>query len=471
MTANLTAIDPSGTRNVIRLSSQRIDLANQMLQWCWVSSLEMFVLMDDPSKRRTEKMFNDIYLDAFPQSQRRGSGRGQTSRNITPSSYIRQEHRSSRVVDRLEMLPGCSERIVEHDYGLKVLNLYRPPPGANLPEADVPEGSADQLLEHIHWIVNGDEGSFRHLMNWIAHLVFRPEQRIHHGVVISGKQGTGKSTIGDIISALLGSSSRKIHPRYLKADFQDWMLDTRFVVVEELKEMGNETLYNSIKPLFTDDQLHINPKGLPSFDITNHLHFLMFSNHPYPMALEEGDRRLFYVHSEVDKKDEAYYADLHDHIHAPGTLNAFSRYLRDEVAPNLPDRFAFTAPPRTAHHEKWIDASKNPIETFIEEQRGIAERMLPGYSIFAPQTIFYWTDLKDALAENHGHILRNTTATESALTKCGVVKERRTINGSKLTMGWFKEYDNEMRELLSDTSKAGRERLDRHLYLNPLSAL
>ena len=74
-----------------------------------------------------------------------------------------------------------------------------------------------------------------------------------------------------------------------------------------------------------------------------------------------------------DKRDEAYYADLHDHIHAPGTLNAFSRYLRDEVAPNLPDRFAFTAPPRTAHHEKWIDASKNPIETFIEEQRGIAE--------------------------------------------------------------------------------------------------
>jgi hypothetical protein len=128
MTANLTAIDPSGTRNVIRLSSQRIDLANQILQWCWVSSLEMFVLMDDPSKRRTENMFNDIYLEAFPQPQRRGSRRGQTSRNITPSSYIRQEHRSSRVADRREMLPGYSERIVEHDYGLKVLNLYRPPP-------------------------------------------------------------------------------------------------------------------------------------------------------------------------------------------------------------------------------------------------------------------------------------------------------------------------------------------------------
>ena len=249
------------------------------------------------------------------------------------------------------------------------------------------------------------------------------------------------------------------------------MLNTRFVVVEELKEMGNETLYNSIKPLFTDDQLHINPKGLPSFDITNHLHFLMFSNHPYPMALEEGDRRLFYVHSEVHKRDEVYYADLHDHIQAPGTLKAFSRYLRDEVAPNLSERFAYTAPPRTTHHEKWIDASKNPIETFIEEQRGIAQGVLPGYSIFAPRTIFYWTDLKDVLAENHSYILRNSTASASALTKCVLVKERRTINGSKLTVGWFKEYDDEMRGLLADTSKAGRERLDRHLYLNPLSAL
>jgi hypothetical protein len=59
---------------------------------------------------------------------------------------------------------------------------------------------------------------------------------------------------------------------------------------------------------------------------------------------------------------------------------------------------------------------------------------------------------------------------EQISTKSGTspVKERRTINGSKLTMGWFKEYDDEMRELLADTSKAGREKLDRHLYVPSL---
>jgi hypothetical protein len=446
-----TAIDP--TDNIIRLSPQRIDIANQLLQWCWVIKLKRFVLIDDPTINLTEEQFNDTYADAMPQSSR---GRGPS---ITPSSYVRDEHRETRVVHRMEMLPTDRQQIVTDKYGLPVLNLYRPSR-----EPVMQDGSVKPVLDHLRWILNHDEEAYRHLLLWIAHLVFRPEQRIHHGIVISGHQGTGKSTIGEIVSALLGSSVRKIQPRFLKGDFHDWMLNTRFAIVEELKEMGNETLYNAIKPYFTDDKLHINPKGLPSFDITNHLHFMMFSNHPYPMALEEGDRRLFYVHSEVRKRDAAYYAALHREIFKEGGLKAFYRYLRDDVLPGIPRDFAFLPPPRTQNHEAWVAASLNPIETHILDCRAESEDDQPGTSPYAPETICHWNDLKQDLSKDYGHILRNTTVTESVLKKCGIVKDRRTIDGKKLTVCWFDTHDAGIRMILGDTSHAGRQRLREHLW-------
>jgi hypothetical protein len=439
--------------NVIHFSNRSPQQVSELLAWCWVVSLERFVLIDDTSVRRTETQFNDLYQEAVPARPTNG-GR----RTYTPSMYVREDHRDFRVVDHIDMVPSSAERIVTDRHGLKVLNLYRPAPS---PEPTT--ASQDIVLDHLRWLLNGDEAALQHLLRWMAHVVFLPNRRIHHGIVISGKQGTGKSLIGRIVSYLLGSATRSVSPATLKGSFHDWMIGTRLVLVEELKEMENHSVYNRIKTFFTDDTLHINPKGLPSYDIANHLHFMMFTNHPYPMKLEEGDRRIFYVHSNVSKRDDEHYEDLHRAIFADGGIDGFHVYLRDTVLPNVPANFAHLPPPRTADHAAWIEASRNPIETFIQEQREAAANDPAGSSLFAPRTIFLWSDLRDALKQEYGHILRATTDTASVLKRVGLCQGRHTVDGRKLTYGWFEDFDEEVASIFKDTSSVGRERLRQHL--------
>ena len=449
-------------QNPARHIQTAIDEAIEILNCVWVITLERFVLIDNPKREWKVHQFDEAYAH-IPLPAR-----------MKPSDYIRRENSEFRVVNHMEMAPDKPHPVYRDEDGFKVFNLYRGnapfPEPVETDDAITPQTSAGPktYLDHLSYIYGSPE-KLDHALKWMAHLLYRPERRINHGLCLSGKQGTGKSTIAKVLTKLIGPAYRTITPALFTSDFQDWFMNIRLAIVEEIREYGGHSSYNKVKHYFTEDEIPINPKGKTMFNIKNHVHFMLFSNHHYPLPLEEGDRRIHYVESPALKQEPTYYDELYNYLDLDGAAAgvwAFGKYLKDKVLPAVPDNFATKPPPVTPEHIKSVQAAANPIEAFIDSRRAARKEF------YAPRLIFDWSELKADLKNkdfggDFGYILRNHHETMSVLARCNISREQHVIDKKKRDVCWFnddKEFDAQVRHLFNDTSNEGRRELTRILY-------
>ena len=80
--------------------------------------------------------------------------------------------------------------------GVSCLNLYRPPiiaPGV--------ASEARPWVDHVERVF-GDASA--HIINWCAHRVQRPQEKINHALVLGGSQGIGKDTMLEPVKYAIG---------------------------------------------------------------------------------------------------------------------------------------------------------------------------------------------------------------------------------------------------------------------------
>ena len=448
-------------QNPTRHIQTATDEATEILNCVWVITLERFVLIDNPKREWKVHQFDEAYAH-IPLPDR-----------MKPSDYIRRENPEFRVVNHIEMAPDKPHPVYRDEDGFKVFNLYRG--NAPFPEtietsqtARAPQTSAgpDTYLDHLSYIYGSPE-KLDHALQWMAHLLYRPERRINHGLCLSGSQGTGKSTIAKVLTKLIGPAYRTITPALFTSDFQDWFMNIRLAIVEEMQEKGGYNSYNKVKHYFTEDEIPINPKGKTMFNIRNHVHFLLFSNHPHPLHLEEGDRRIHYVESPAIEKEPEYYDELYNYLDLDGAAAGvweFGKYLKDKVLPTIPDNFATKPPPKTEEHTVATRASVNPMEDYIQSKRA------DGDGFYEAGHIFHWMRLKEDLKYDFSNVLRSGDETAKVLVKCNISREWHNINGKRQDICWFnddKKFDAQVRHLFSDLTNAGRRELRRLVYGSP----
>ena len=443
-------------QNPTRHIQTATDEATEILNCVWVITLERFVLIDNPKREWKVHQFDEAYAH-IPLPDR-----------MKPSDYIRRENPEFRSVNHMEMSPDKPHPVYRDEDGFKVFNLYRGnapfPEPVETDDAITPQTSAGHktYLAHLSYIYGSPE-KLDHALQWMAHLLYRPERRINHGLCLSGKHGTGKSTIAKVLTKLIGTAHRTITPALFTSDFQDWFMNIRLAIVEEMQEKGGYNSYNKVKHYFTEDEIPINPKGKTMFNIRNHVHFLLFSNHPHPLHLEEGDRRIHYVESPAIEKEPEYYDELYNYLDLDGAAAGvweFGKYLKNKVLPTIPDNFATKPPPKTEEHTVATRASVNPMEDYIKGKRA------DEHEFYAPHHIFQWkklkSDLKDKDYGDFGYVLRSSEATAKVLVKCNITREWHVINGKRQDICWFnddKEFDEKVRRLFADTTNEGRKQL------------
>jgi hypothetical protein len=78
-------------------------------------------------------------------------------------------------------------------------------------------GDCSRFLAHLrHNVCRGDEDLFNWLVGWLAQIVQQPDKKMGTSVVIRGKQGTGKTKVGQVFGSLLGEHYAPVSdPRYV----------------------------------------------------------------------------------------------------------------------------------------------------------------------------------------------------------------------------------------------------------------
>lgn len=112
-------------------------------------------------------------------------------------------------------------------------------------------------------------------------------------------------------------------------------------------EMANvtSTLKQIVDPGPDADWVLVERKGENVRPVRNHMRVVLSSNYENSIHVEEQDRRIFFVRSQIDlsnKPDEEYYADLAAILRDPKRLAAFWRYL---LARDIGDYSRYAPPP------------------------------------------------------------------------------------------------------------------------------
>lgn len=188
--------------------------------------------------------------------------------------------------------------------GAAVFNLYRPPeirPG-------VPR-NAKKWLDHVGFVYP-DEAE--HIINWLAHRIQRPQEKINHALVLGGPQGIGKDTLLEPIKYAIGHwNFRETSPQQILGRFNSF-LKAVILRVSEARDLGEYdrfSFYDHMKAYTAapPDTLCIDEKHIREYNIANVCGAVITTNHKNDgIYLSSDDRRHFVAWSSCQKEDEPF---------------------------------------------------------------------------------------------------------------------------------------------------------------------
>lgn len=176
------------------------------------------------------------------------------------------------------------------------------------------EGDVNIFLNHIDYLFSNEKEK-DHLLNWLAYCIQNPGKKIKHVVLITGGQGIGKTFIFKCMQRMLGKKNcLAVSQDQVLNKFNSFLTTCIFLACEEIHIPGDEKkqqqYMNKFKPLITEDEIMIEPKGVNAYIAKNNFNMIMFSNERSPINVEKTDRRFFILNTDARQREEKYYEEL-----------------------------------------------------------------------------------------------------------------------------------------------------------------
>jgi len=328
-----------------------------------------------------------------------------------------QEGRTKKV-DRLDYAPKHPQIFKENDtiYG----NTWSEKSQSNGTQGDI-----DRWHDHFDALGWGEYR--KHIEQWMSFTLRHPDRKINHMLLLGSGEGCGKDYLLYPLTKAMGENYTVISGEELLRDFDDHLLSTKYLHVNEA-ELGDRreamAISNKLKPLAAapPDTLRVNQKGIKPIKIRNILNASMTTNSLLPLRLNGPSRRFYAVWSDLNPRDEhdnmkpewlEYWEDRWNWMKGGG-WEAVAHHLMYEV--DLSDFNPAEAPPMTDFLRDIKEASKSPmqqtIEGFIDNQYGVFKcdlltshdmsDTLRGGAVFAPNEMYldskYFTPIKVGMA-------------------------------------------------------------------------
>jgi hypothetical protein len=288
--------------------------------------------------------------------------------DVKPSKWLDQH----QPVDQMAWCPGMPMLIegkliadggwIERG-GCNCFNLYRPP---ILSYCDPTK--AGPWLEHLKTIYQDD---VEHILNWLAHRVQHPDQKINHGLVLGGHQGIGKDSLLEPVKYAIGPwNFSEVSPIQLLGRFNGFAKSVILRVSEarDLGDIDRYALYDHMK-VYTaapPDVLRCDEKHIREHAVLNVCGVIITSNHKADgIYLPADDRRHYVAWSEYTKDDfpDGYWNQLWGWYQAGG-IGHVAAYL---AAHDLSCFDPKAPPPKTAAWHDIVDANRAPEDAELAD--------------------------------------------------------------------------------------------------------
>tara|TARA_R110000823_G_scaffold263616_1_gene383972 strand:- start:66 stop:2558 length:2493 start_codon:yes stop_codon:yes gene_type:complete len=268
--------------------------------------------------------------------------------------------------------PTDTAKIVANKEDLLINMFFQPEWG----EGTYDQKDIDMFEQFMEYLLPTDKER-KYFLNWLAakcqNLGFRGAAIL----MIAKQQGTGRTTLSDMIETMIGSENVENVPfARLTGDgaFNEWM-EKPLVVTNETKDTSDKKsyykIYEGLKEYIDPrpKRERINPKYGQQRISMVHSSYLMFSNHDNALAVAGNDRRFYVMRNAVVPALPAYFTRLNEWLQIqdshgkPKWARSVWRWLRErEVV--IEDLLA--PAPSTAAKQAMINATKTPLQVAIE---------------------------------------------------------------------------------------------------------
>lgn len=272
--------------------------------------------------------------------------------------------RNIQHADMARSIPGQKDCRF-NDEGIEVWSSW---PGRKL---EPTYGDASVFTDHVAKLAGHHPLITRSALDWFAHLLAKPGERIMWALVIGSiHEGVGKSLLGQLMGRLI-TGTKFLTDNDITEKFKDFLIDNELAVCEEIRIDAKLNAADAMKVFITEPRVNVRRFGRPHETIRNYCHFLMFTNHRDALPLhQEGDRRYLVIMHEDEPEPDEYYQKLANFIkyNASDVLGwALNRDLR-HFSP-------FAPPPQTEAAKRMAELSQPERLQTIAEM--IRERQPP----------------------------------------------------------------------------------------------
>jgi len=168
---------------------------------------------------------------------------------------------------------------------------------------------------------------------WLAHIVQQPFKNPLSAVILTGKEGCGKDTLGDFMCEWIVGDSFAFN---YESNDQFWdkhdctRMGKFFVKIEEANGFLNRQNAGRMKSIITSRTLTVNPKGVAGITTANYNRFMMTTNDGTPVKCEEGSRRFMISACSSEKiGDVAYWKKVRKTLFNPEGAATIGKYLSE----------------------------------------------------------------------------------------------------------------------------------------------
>ena len=226
--------------------------------------------------------------------------------------------------DKLVLEGGWIER-----RGVTCFNLYRAP---TIEPGD--PAKAGPWIDHVR-LIYPDEAE--HIIDWLAHRVQRPQEKINHALVLGGQQGIGKDTLLEPVKYAIGPwNFQEVSPQQVLGRFNGFLkaVILRISEARDLGEFDRFKFYDHMKAYTAapPDTLRVDEKNLREYAILNFCGVIITTNHKTDGIFLPADDRRHYVAWSGRTKDDPEFQNGY----WPKPLCLVSR-RRDAPRRGLPD--------------------------------------------------------------------------------------------------------------------------------------
>jgi Family of unknown function (DUF5906) len=280
----------------------------------------------------------------------------------------------NRSVEQMTWAPGLPMLIedrlisdggwIERD-GVTCFNLYRPPTSGRGNAA-----KARPWLQHLCKVFGKDDA--KHIIEWLAHRVQRPEEKINHALVLGGAQGIGKDTLLEPLKDAVGWwNFHEVSPKQITGRFNGF-LKSVILRVSEARDLGESNrfdFYDHMKAYTAapPDVLRVDEKHLCEYWVFNVFGVIITTNYKSDgIYLPADDRRHYVAWSDREKRDfsENYWNKLWNWYNRDGGISHVAAYLANLDISTFDPK---APPPKTPAFWAIVEASRTPEDAELAD--------------------------------------------------------------------------------------------------------